>query len=406
MDFILNRKKVCGCISLLLMGLMMIFIAELVLIKIVLMIIILLLVPKHFFISQSVLIVYGSMILFGLWGILIGLLNQTPYPFYAISTNFMWPTFAVLVLLPQLRSDEAFMTLIRCMFYIHAFLVVYDIVYAYSIIIGFPFINLYSNIESGVEFTFYGTSSRMNFMNLNTLTFTSPLFLMIWLTKYSININRTFQTIVLILNLFLLILSGRRSLMLVFVAAPFAIMMFRVFIPKNNFQSVKRYLVILTISFVAILLYLYSTEPMIVDGYVETFVKAFDAEREPIKFAQSKMLIEEFEKSPIYGHGLGAEFFEPFPGRQQRGHVFELTYQFKLAQTGIIGVILYLIAIIGPLVMGLWLAKKKKDSLFIFILFSYFFVVLADATNPVLASFDTMIPLFLCYAKMNIYSYK
>jgi hypothetical protein len=141
--------------------------------------------------------------------------------------------------------------------------------------------------------------------------------------------------------------------------------------------------------------------PEILEGYWEAFRRAFDSSVEPVKFAQQEMLINEFLKSPLLGHGFGAEFYEPFPGRMLFSHQFEMQYHLKLAQTGIIGFLLLLLVYWGIFFYGLYLSKVKHDTLFVFFLFGYLFILIADATNPVMCSFDLMIPFFLCLAKIN-----
>ena len=134
---------------------------------------------------------------------------------------------------------------------------------------------------------------------------------------------------------------------------------------------------------------------------METFINAFDSDVEPVKFAQQRMLISEFMKSPLWGHGVGVDFYEPFPGRLMFAHQFELQYHLKLAQTGLIGFVMMGITYFGIFFYGLYLSKIRYDSLFFFFLIGYFFVLIADATNPVMCSFDLMIPFFLCLAKIN-----
>lgn len=79
----------------------------------------------------------------------------------------------------------------------------------------------------------------------------------------------------------------------------------------------------------------------------------------------------------------------------------ELTYQLGLAQRGIVGGILLCISYIGLLLYGVYLSYKTKDIVFIAFLFGLFFMLIANATNPVMASFDLLIPFFLCWAKVN-----
>lgn len=150
---------------------------------------------------------------------------------------------------------------------------------------------------------------------------------------------------------------------------------------------------------VVFVVYYYITAPDVFEGYLFTFKKAFDSDEEPIKFIQAKQLFNTFKEYPIFGAGAGFKLYESIRGIWK--YQFELTYLFILASRGIVGFVLYLMGVIGPFWVGLKYAKKHNDQLFLFILIGYFFILLADATNPVLCSFDLMLPLYLCYSKIN-----
>lgn len=279
----------------------------------------------------------------------------------------------------------------------HSFLIIYDLLYAFSVIRGNPIINLYPEMEIG--FSFYETTSRMGFVNLNTITFTTPLFFLLYITRYEFGVSRSIQFFILVLNLFLLIFSGRRSLMALFLLVPLLIIIFKGMFPYRVAKDVKRYYLALLLLIVSVLGYVYITLPDVFDGYLFTFTKAFDSNEEPAKFDQAKMLWEHFIENPIIGDGDGAVYYKSNKGIWS--HQFELTYLHKLATRGIIGFSLYLLGTAGVLVIGFKLARKRMDILFTCMLFAFFFILLADATNPVLCSFDLMLPLFLCYAKIN-----
>ena len=187
--------------------------------------------------------------------------------------------------------------------------------------------------------------------------------------------------------------------MLIFILAPLFTIIFQGLFPKKASAETKKYLSLILIFIVGALGYVYTTMPEVFEGYLFTFTKAFDSEEESTKFNQARMLWGHFMDNPLLGSGAGAEFYEADRGIRQ--HQFELTYLLKLATGGIIGFTLYIMGSVGALLVGFKYARKRKDVLFICILFAFFFVLLADATNPVLCSFDLMLPLFLVYAKIN-----
>ena len=326
------------------------------------------------------------------------------YALEGITVGILWPILSLIIVTPVLRREEDYRVMLKWMFYMHTFLIIYDIIYAFCIIRGTPIaINLYPELETG--FSFYDTTSRMSFINLNTLTFTTPLFFLLYLTHYNFGVKSKVQFVVLFLNLFLLIFSGRRSLMLIFFLCPIFTLLFSSLFPKESSKKTKKYLLLILLIIVGALSYVYTTMPEVFEGYLHTFTKAFDEQEESVRYDQSKMLWGHFVDNPIIGDGDGAIYYKSNKGIYS--HQFELTYFHKLATRGIIGFTLYLLGTIGVLLAGIKYARKRKDVLFVCMLFAFFFVLVADATNPVLCSFDLMLPLFLCYAKINscVYNY-
>ena len=370
-------------------------------VKIVLLALLVILCFKDARVCRANRFLCGMLCMSSILATIVGLLRGTTYPFYGMTIWVMWPIASLIILTPLLKTNENYKTMIKWMFYMHSFLVVYDLIYALSVVNGTPLINIYPDLESG--FSFYDTTSRMSFVNLNTLTFTTPLFFLLYLTRYDFGVNSKAQVIILLLNFFLLLFSGRRSLMAIFILAPIFTIVFRRLFPHDVASRTKRYLFILLIVILGALGYVYTTMPEVYEGYLYTFTKAFDSDEEPLKFYQAKMLWGQFVDKPIFGAGAGAVFYEPFRGSSS--HQFELTYFLKLATGGVVGFLLYIIGTIGVLLVGARYAVKRNDVLFVCILFAFFFVLLADATNPVLCSFDLMIPLYICYAKINSCSY-
>lgn len=390
-------KKLRGTAAIMLMMAMMSVISFLYTIKILLLGLLLLLCFKDARVCRQNRVLCACLCASTLLGALVGALKGTEHPFYALTVGVAWPILSLIIVTPLLKTNDDYKVMLKWMFYMHAFLIVYDLLYAANVLWGTPIINLYPEVDIG--FSFYETTSRLGLINLNTLTFTTPLFFLLYLTHYDFGVNKKIQFVVLILNLFLLIFSGRRSLMLIFFLCPIFTLLFSSFFPKEAAKSTKQYLLLILLIVAGALGYVYTTMPEVFEGYLYTFTKAFDSDVESTRFSQAKMLMGHFEENPIFGTGSGAEFYEADRGIRQ--HQYEQTYLLMLATRGIVGFTLYILGTIGVLLAGIKYARKRKDVLFICMLFAFFFVLVADATNPVLCSFDLMLPLFLCYAKIN-----
>lgn len=393
----MTQRKIRGGIAIVLMMSMMSVISSLYTLKIFLLGILLLLCFKDSMVCMHNKLLCSFLCCSTILGIIVGLLRGAEHPFSGITTGFFWPILSLIIVTPLLRTKDDYRVLVKWMFIMHAFLILYDLLLAANVMFGVPIINLYPEIET--VFSFYGTTSRMNLINLNTLTFTTPLFFLLYLARFDFGVNSKIQFTAVLLNLFLLLLSGRRSLMLVFFLTPFFTILFSGYFPKSSMKTTKKYLMLILVIIISSLFYVYSSMPEVFEGYLHTFTKAFDSSEESVRFNQAKMLMGHFEEHPIFGWGSGTEFYEADRGIKQ--HQYELTYLLVLAHRGIVGFVLYILGTVGVLFVGIRYAKIRKDVLFICILFAFFFVLIADATNPVLCSFDLMLPLFLCYAKIN-----
>lgn len=85
MVLLYSKERIFNMSGLLLLALMMIFQAQWYLPKIILLGMMFLTISR-FKLSNNLLFFYGVYLVYGLWGILIGLLNGTKYPFSNVTT--------------------------------------------------------------------------------------------------------------------------------------------------------------------------------------------------------------------------------------------------------------------------------------------------------------------------------
>lgn len=397
MELKISKNLLIACAGLSLLFFMMTFISQLYVIKIILMCFILVLIKKELCLSKNVIIAYVIIIFYGLYGILIGLVYGTPNPFVFTTIYCIYPLLYMLYS-SYIVKNRHFNLLAKTIFIAHIFIISYDLLFALGILLRIEIPNIYP-LE--IPFSIYNDSSRMNFVNLNTLTFTTPVLFILYLGKYELGFSRKTYFFVLLITFFLLIISGRRSVMLVMIALPFIPFIFSKMFSKNIRKLLKRSSAIFLITCLFMCLIINKYDSTFIDNYTQVFLNAFDSDKEPIKFAQQKMLIEKFKEKPIFGHGAGAMFYEPSPGRMSFGDQFELSYHFRLASSGIIGFTIIVGIYLWVLFYGLFLSQKNNDLLLLSFLIGYFFMLIADATNPVLCSFDLIWPLYLCLARIN-----
>ena len=401
MSFIIQKNTILSTATLLLLSLMMIFIAQLYFVKILCMLVIIAFAPKKIRISKFVLVNFVLILIYGIWGLSLGIVYQNPNPFSFLGVFFFWPIFWIFFISYFSASSYLFQRYLKILFISHIAIVLFDLLYALAVFNGYDIPNPFYGSEMG--FSVYENSSRMRFINLNTLTYSTPILFILFSSKYEFGIKKCFQWWGIILTIILLIISGRRSVMLLCISMFFVPLLFSKYFAKE----VRKKLVKVVLGLLVVVLigayYIESTYPGTIDGYYQVFLKAFDSEQEPIKFAQAKMFSEAIVEKPLLGHGFGALFFEPSPGRIMYSSYFELSYHQKLATTGIIGFIMIMYVFLSTLWYCFYLAKKTRDVLFVAFAIGFLFMLIADATNPVLCSFDLMWPLYLCLAKINSY---
>lgn len=122
-----------------------------------------------------------------------------------------------------------------------------------------------------------------------------------------------------------------------------------------------------------------------------------------IRMEQIADLIATWEMNPILGWGTGANSLHVI--RSSVNGAYEATYVAMLMQRGIVGIITYITLIA-------WLFKKLicyvKKNIYkveaVYIMAGLFGILFGNATNPMLASFDRLIILFLPLMIINVYT--
>lgn len=349
-------------------------------------------------VSNSTKLIIGLIICYGFIGLFSAIAYNNDTFLKYLTVPLLWP-FAYLIFISSIKSEEDYLGITKILIIAHIFILFYDLLFVAGIFFGFHVPDIYQMDQE--VFTIYSDQTRINFVNLRTLTFTTPFIFILTLGNFKTGFHKYFLYAIILLTFFLFIISGRRMQMLTGGMLIFTPFFFRRYFTK----SISRIIIKSIFIFSAILGLLYFwinlKNPEIVKGYTNIFLKAFDSSQEPIKFKQSHLLLDAFSKSPLFGNGFGMKLWEEAKGVHSID--FELSYQLKLAWTGISGFFAIMLAYVYTIIKGLDIAKKNDDLLLIAFLIGYIFVLIADATNPYLTSFDTLWPLYLCVSKINNY---
>lgn len=392
------RKKLAG----ILFFLMLTFIGELKAPKIILLFIILLFIifdrndkPKLSEFSKYFLL---FIFLHGLIGLAVGAFNINENCINFITAPMLWP-FIYMIALSLVKESKDYDNLIKVFIAGQIFILTYDILQIIGEWRGWHIPIIYK-LDQGVSI--YSTQLRLNFVNLRTVTMTTPLLFILLLSKYKFQIKNFYIVLIVILTFVLLILSGRR-LQMVMMCVMFLFPLFLSnILDKKTSKRINRIMISLSVILILIILYYYSIYPDIFNSYIDAVKMGFSSSEEPTKFLQHKALMDKFFESPILGNGFGMTILERNkPGLIQ--HEFELTYQARLAWTGIIGFLFYYVPILLMYIKGYKYIKRHNDYILLSFLVALFFGLIADATNPYLSSFDTLWPIYLCLHRINQY---
>lgn len=375
---------------------MMIFQAQLYVPKILCILISLFVVSNKFKLAVSIRFFVASICFCGYIGAVIGALYLNPNPLSGLTLFAIWPLLSIPII-ANAKSQESFVYIVKAIFAAHCFIVAYDLTFAITALIGISFPNIYPSVE--YPFSIYSTSTRMNFPNLNSLTFSTPCLTLLLLSNYKYGITKTWQYVVLITTLILFIISGRRSVMMQIALMPFLAFFFQKGLGARQRKLYIKLLIFVIVSIILSIIYVYICHYEIFSGYLQEVLDAFDSSEEPVKFLQHYSLMNAFAEKPLFGHGLGAFFYDP--GRKVYIDSMELQYQFTLARVGIIGFIFYIIGYWGLFFYSYKLAVKKRDNFLLAINFGFLFMLMSHATNPVLNNFDLILSYFLILARIN-----
>ena len=375
---------------------MMIFQAQAYIPKLLLIAIALLSISMNFRVASSTRVFVASICLCGIIGAVVGAINMNKNPLSGLTLFLVWPILSIPII-ANAKTDDSFKYIFKALFYSHCFIVAYDLIFAITALMGISFPNIYPGVE--YPFSIYSTSTRMNFTNLNSLTFSTPCLALLIFSDYQYGISKKWQYLVLILTLVLFVISGRRSVMLQIALMPFLAIFFQGSLNANQRQVFKKLLFGITLSIVLAILYVFLFQHEIFEGYLQEVLDAFDPTEEPVKFLQHYSLMDAFAEKPLFGHGLGAYFFDP--GRNMYLDSMELQYQFTLARVGAVGFIFYLTGYWGLFFYAYKLSSIKRDKVLSAISFGYLFMLMSHATNPVLNNFDLMLSYFLILSRVN-----
>lgn len=348
---------------------------------------------ERLILSRNSFIIITLIIIKGVGWIFYGIINHNPtnnllslFPFHVV-----WPV-VYLLLISHIKSDLDLNFVLKIIVISHVFIVFYNLYCLLTVYLGGVPINIFSG-DMVFEITPYSTGIASP--NLQQLIFTTPFLFTLMLSNEYLSYRRGLG-VVMVFTILLLLFSGRGMMFLTILFLP--IIPFLLAVLFKQYKLNVKYYVIFFIFFIFSFFIFDLYE--VISYYYDAFIANFDASSDYTRFNQREVLISEWLKRPILGHGLGAVFYESV----ERGYnsSFESQYHADLAFTGIMGFSIFLFYIFSVLFYLLRYANRRGDLSYMACFIGLILFLIASSTNPFLASFDRMWPLFLCIAIINL----
>jgi O-antigen ligase len=331
----------------------------------------------------------------------------------------IWPL-VYLILLGGIDRIRILKGLERTLIFSSVFIAFFGVIYSLSelsVLPGIPYQEVFFSTDD-VGFGAFDGYTRLVFPGINSLPFLVPFLMAVvvirWPQQGEKWISKLWLSMALLLNLAVVLISGRRALQLVSMLAPFLTLALVSFQPSGQRLLLKRVLrrvvVVLVLGIVIsvpVLSLVYSID---VQGMAERFSSGFDFspttldESPDARRQQYFALMSGWHEHPLIGAGLGAKAYGSIRS-ETMPWAYELYYLDLLFQTGIFGFLAYTAGIAWIYWTGIKIIQcgGPHCQLLIPVLVGMSGLLIATGTNPYLARFDGIWAIFLPVAVINFW---
>ncbi len=348
-----------------------------------------------------------------------GLFEAAPGAWKVVTVHVLWPII-YLVLLGGVASFKKLVDLERVLMLAAIFIPAYGFLYVASemdLVPGIGYIGL-SSFRDEQALGLYDNYIQTSIHGLNSMSFLLP-FIMATLVTYrrsekSERIWRISLWISLLLGIALMLISGRRALLLVTMLAPLLILGFCFFQPFaqriRNQKFVLRLAVVALCSAIALTFVISLMHEVKLTQIFGELANSFDfsattesgnaSDRRSQYFA----LLHGWHENSIIGAGLGMPAYGSIRS-ETTPWAYELTYLALLFQTGLVGVLAYAAGVFWIYRLGTRVIKEGGilGQMMLPLLVGMTCFLIANATNPYLTKFDGLWTLFLPVAVINFW---
>lgn len=344
--------------------------------------------------------------------ILYGMIRGNEGALPQITVWVLWPL-VFLVLSSAIYTEHHIRSLFRVMVVAANAIGFYGCIYLLAQTKHIPMIFYFAGIEAGQGITFENGIMQITFNSFSSLVFLVPFLITLaiaWPREKPPVVRRFWIYLGIALNGALVLLSGRRALLLVFALTPILLIISILAItPLKQIHAttlsrarlarfVLPTLIVAAVGIVAVKVLqidLGATYTSLTTGYKA----AGDAVRR-IQFAS---LMAGWRDNPVFGAGLGAVAHGPIRSITTPW-AYELTYVVLLFTMGVVGVMIYVVAV-GNIIRRTASVARANVELrrwTIPVMVGMISFLIANATNPYLLRFDSFWVLFLPVTLLNV----
>lgn len=342
---------------------------------------------------------------FGLLSSLWGALNATPGAAAVLTVAVLWP--AVMSLVAAGVQGPVLEKLVRVMLWATLAISVYILVVVLAMMKMLPSVFLLdiglgqrSSINTGwVQF-------RIN--SITTLVFTIPFLIAAVLSWKDVRTlgPRWFVYTVLIVAVVASLVTMRRGLWIAIMIAPISTMVLCLFAARSDgvrpFGPVGVRVVAVGIAMAVALGAFATVTKLDLALAFQNLTDVVTTARSDERSEQFGVLMNAWERTPLFGAGAGAGVAN-YVRAEEAPWAFELSYVAMLYQNGLIGVAIYAFSFLWVLGMGLRILREGHPlgPIVLGLTVGAISFLIANATNPYLAKFDSMWVIFLPVAVVN-----
>jgi hypothetical protein len=358
---------------------------------------------QHWRVHQDILILWAATMTVGALGITWGALNAAPGALSVTTVYFIWPA-VYLVFIGLAHELVVIKKVLSALLLGIALATLMALVVLTAGILGFsdlinPLLAFqdagFGNYDGVIEFRLY---------NLTTVMFGFPFVVGLLLVRRKTlrPVKKLGLWVLLILILVVALGSGRRMFWLLVLITPVMALFFLQF-SRARLSSV---------SFIKVTVSLLVAATILVSGGIQLlgldlvaiatkFGAAFQGVEasSSIRFEQAAALWQAFSDSPLIGNGFGSTVDSEY----RQGWAFELSYMALLNNVGLLGFLIYGIAVGWIILKGIQISRKDQDfaGLFVPVVTGMTGFLIMNATNPYLGKFDYLWVIFLPVALIN-----